>query len=132
MATTNNAVDFTKTFGAKPVAAKEALPKAEYWLNIGYGVDVQTEAGQEHRFVSLPMGIPLDTQTELSTKSSNAQFAQFQAARNDLHAQIMAVAETLKPGEDRILKLEIQLRRVNEDVAEATTENNAFARVLAL
>jgi hypothetical protein len=123
---------FTKTFGAKAPAAAGNKPKAQYWLNVGYSVDVQTEAGVEQRFVSLPTGIPLDTQEVLPTNSSNVDFAQFQAARNDLHDQIMALAGDLEPGEERTLKLEIQLRRVKVDKPVEMGESNVFVRKLSL
>lgn len=129
-------IDFNKTFGTNNVAAgkgsKADLPKAKFWLNIGYAVDVDTDQGVEHRFVSLPMGIPLDTQEALPTNSRNQDYAAFSAARNDLHEQIMAVAQGLAAGEERILNLQIQLRRVNDEAPSVSAENNQFARKLVL
>jgi hypothetical protein len=132
-------IEFGKTFGNNAPttvtgsSSKSDQPKAQLWLNIGYPVDIPVEGGgTEERFVSLPLGIPLDTQEHLPTNSRNEVFAQFQGARNDLLDQIMEAAKALKPGEDKLLNLSIQLRRVNEDAAPVAKENNMFARQLAL
>ena len=110
---------------------KEERPKSQFWLNIGYVAEGAGEEGED-RFVSLPAGIPLDTQEHVPTNSRNKDFAEFQAARNDLFDQIMALAGKLEPGEERLLKLQIQLRRVNEEQAVATDESNKFVRKLDL
>ena len=129
---------FPRAFGSKPagtaapVAGKQDQPKAQYWLNVGYPVTLDTDGGPEDRFVSLPLGIPLDTQEHFATNSRNELFAQFQGARNDLLDQIMEVAKTLEPGQDRILNLSIQLRRVNDEAPAPTNENNVFVRKLEL
>lgn len=129
------AIDFNKTFGTDkataPAASASNKPKAQLWLNIGYDSGVKDESG-ETRFVSLPVGIPVDTMEALPTNSRNKEYAQFNAARNNLHEQIMAVAAGLEAGESRILNLQIQLRRVNEDAPDVGTEDNAFAKTLTL
>lgn len=122
-------INFKETFGNnKGTTDRE---KAQFWLNIGYGSGVTDDNGEE-RFVSLPLGIPLDTQEHLATNSRNAEFAQFQAARNDLLDQIQDAAKSLAPGESRVLNLQIQLRRVNDEVADIKPEDNMFAKKLAL
>lgn len=131
-------LNFEHTFG-KPQAtnsSKDDRPKAQFWLNIGYPVTVKTEAGEEQRFVSLPTGIPLDTQEPLATNSRNAEYAAFQAARNNLHDQFMAVAAKLQPGEEKIIGLgdsglALQIRRVNTESAPVSTEQNPFVTALS-
>jgi hypothetical protein len=130
-------IDFTKAFPAAlnkssaPAANHSDKPKARYWLNIGYDSGVVDEDGQS-RFVSLPVGIPLDTQDRLPTNSRNKDFASFQAARNDLLDQLMELAGGLEPGEDKVLKLEVQLRRVNDEQPEASIASNKFVRKISL
>lgn len=131
-------LNFEHTFGKLQAnnSSKDDRPKAQFWLNIGYPVTVKTEAGEEQRFVSLPTGIPLDTQEPLATNSRNAEFAAFQAARNNLHDQFMAVAAKLQPGEDKIIGLgdsglALQIRRVNEESAPVSTEHNPFVAALS-
>lgn len=132
----DSGIDFAKTFGNnKPAAGssnKQDLPKAEFWLNLGYTADGIVEGEETPRFVSLPIGIPLDTQELLPTNSRNKVWGAFNAARNDLHEQLMAVAKQLEPGQERLVNLQIQLRRVNEEAPDASAENNEFVKQLAL
>lgn len=114
-----------------PAADRADLPKAQTWLNIGYEFG---EPGTEaYRFISPPMGIPLDTMKPIDIRSRNAEFAQFQAAQNDLLAQLQAEAAKLAPGESLVVRnpnspLCIQLRRVNDPVeAPAADASNPFA-----
>jgi hypothetical protein len=144
-------IDFSRTFGAQNNSGKAAAdastsradqPKAKIWLNVGYvvtGVPVSgaTDGSVEDRFVSLPVGIPLDTMEKLPTNSRNESFAQFQAARNSLYDQLMAAASTLKPGDDIVIGvdggLSIQLRHV-ADAREniVSTDANPFGIKLEL
>lgn len=129
------AINFKSQFGnqAAVSTAKEDKPKAEFWLNIGYPVEVGKGKDKETRFVSLPMGIPLDTQEHLPTNQRNVEFAAFQSARNGLLDQILEHAQKLNSGEDCVLNLQIQLRRVNEELEDIDpTAPNPFAMALQL
>lgn len=127
----NGPVDFKKTFGSKTAAAPTDRPKAQFWLNIGYDSGIEDDQGNP-RFVSLPQGIPLDGQEHLPTNSRNSEFAAFQSARNDLYDQLMQVAQSLAPGEEKIVNLAIQLRRVNEEAPAIAAADNPFARKIDL
>ena len=129
-------IDFNKpaslNLGARSNSTNDK-PKAQFWINVGYEVKVQTADNvEETRFVSLATGIPVDTQEKLATNSRNAEYAAFQHARNNLHDQIMAAAQKLAPGEERMLNLQIQLRRVNDEVEPASGDNNIFIRNVQL
>ena len=134
------AIAFSKTFGGlstnAPAPKQDDRPKAEFWMNIGYTIEVEIDDLLESRFVSLPTGIPLDTQDKLPTNSRNHNFASFQTARNDLLDQVMEVAKTLAPGEEKILGeaggLQVQIRRVNGEAPAIAAESNPFRRKLAL
>lgn len=126
------------TAGARP---NDDRPKAEFWMNIGYTSEIAVESEGEEtryekRFVSLPTGIPLDTQEKLQTNSRNQIFAAFQGARNDLLDQVMEVAKTLAPGEEKIIgeagELQIQIRRVNGEAPQVAADANPFRRQLTL
>jgi len=125
---------FGRTFGqAAPAAATTApqdRPKAQWWLNVGYEVDYPVEGGgTEKRLVSLPTGIPLDTQQPIKNNSRNPTYAEFIGARNNLLEELMAKAQTMKPGEVVEVPLMIQLRCVNdEENAPAAPEKNSFVR----
>lgn len=127
------AIDFTKKGAAQQAAttAKADLPKSKHWLNIGYSVAGAGEDGSD-MFVSLPYGIPLDAMEQVKTASKNADFHAFQCARNDLLAQLQEFAKGLKPGEEVIIELAVQLRHVNEEVADLPASENKFARTLQL
>lgn len=126
------AIDFKQfkqpTSKTSASSSKDERPKAEFWLNIGYPVDVETSEGTEARFVSLPVGIPVDTMEKLSVKSSNEEFSALQSARNDLLDQIMEAAQKLNSGEEVTLNLELRLRRINADKPAISPENNPFVR----
>ena len=131
--------NFRDAFGGAVGAGtnRQDLPKAQTWLNVGYVKQVpsvEDPSKMEDIFVSLPVGIPLDTQEAINITSRNARFASFQSARNDLLTQIQAEAAKLQPGEEKIIGLGgksplcIQLRRVNEAAeAPAADESNVFA-----
>lgn len=112
-------------------ANKADLPKAQFWLNFGY---IQGEGTENETFVSLPMGIPLDTMDPVRVPNNpNTEFAQLQAARNNMLEQFIELASVLEPGAYHIIRTEgdlaIQIRRVaTEQEAPATDESNPFAR----
>jgi hypothetical protein len=126
-------IDMARTFGSRFGITDQSntgngwqdMPKANVWLNIGV-----TTGDETYPFVSLPMGIPLDTMSELPVRG-NAEFRQFTAARNDLLAQLKAAANALEPGSDMIIELDgglaIQIRRVAEEQAAPAPEENRFA-----
>lgn len=120
---------FSKTFGASnnnAAASNSDRPKAKFWLNIGYTAG----EGEDSKFISLPTGIPLDTQEPLSTKSSNEDFRAMRCAQNDLLEQLIAFAEGLEPGAEGIIQLQVQLRRVKEEAAPIAADENKYARKL--
>ena len=123
----SNTANAAGTLNAAPAAP--AKPKATLWLNAGYTTTVVVDGVQEERFVNLPMGMPVDTMELLPTNSRNAEFAQLRMAQNDLLNQIMELGKSLAPGEAKTINLELQLRRVNEDVAPVPNGENPFARI---
>lgn len=125
-----------QTTVAKPGAAADK-PKATLWLNIGYHVPVITTAAdgtqvQENRFVSLPVGIPVDTMQMLPETSQNQGFAAFQAARNELLKLVIAAGAGLGDGEERPIALELQLRKVSAPSAPIPSAVNPFIKPLVL
>ena len=127
------AIDFTKKGAAQQAAGtnKADLPKSKFWLNIGFVAEGANEDSSD-AFVSLPYGIPLDSMEPVKTASKNADFHAFQCARNDLLSQLQEYAKTLQPGEEVIIELQVQLRHVNEEVADVPATENRFARKLQL
>lgn len=127
-------IDFIpKKFGSSTANAAptgDDRPKAEFWINLGYESDVINEDTGKPIFISLPQGIPLDTQEHLPTNMSNAQFAAMRAAQNDLLDQLTAHAKHLQPGEDTFITLQVQVRRVKAPSAPINPDNNPLVRKL--
>ena len=90
----------------------EEKVKSQLWVNVGYSIEVEGE----QVFVSIPMGIPVDSIKELPTNTRNAEFNLLNQARNQLLADITAASEDLESGESHVLELEVQLRRIDKEV----------------
>jgi len=90
----------------------EEKVKSQLWVNVGYSIEVEGE----QVFVSIPMGIPVDSVKELPTNTRNAEFNLLNQARNQLLADITAASEDLEGGESHVLELEVQLRRIDKEV----------------
>lgn len=118
---------FGKSNAAASSANKESKPKAQFWLNIGYTAN---EGTAEEKFISLPTGIPLDTQEALATNSSNEDFRAMRCAQNDLLEQLTAFAEKLEPGQEGIIQLQVQLRRVKAVAEDIKPDENKYGRSL--
>lgn len=113
----------------KPAAGKTDKPKAQFWLNIGY---TALEGTDDEKFISLPVGIPLDTQEPLPTNMSNEDFRAMRCAQNDLLAQLLAGAAQLEPGQETTINLQVQLRRVKGEAAPIAAGENKYALNLNL
>lgn len=118
----------TLKFGAKATAAKSAIVeekvKSQLWVNVGYSIEVEGESV----FVSIPMGIPVDSVKELPTNTRNSEFNMLNQARNQLLADIVAASEDLESGESHVLELEVQLRRIDKEVDPIPAGSNPFLR----
>lgn len=103
------------------------LPKAEYWLNLGFYVPVLNEEKShaegkkvfDEVFISLPKGLVLDdimTHAKITDKSG--VLVKNKAA---IYNKIATVMESLEPGQTKdIMSIVGQIRRVSNE-AENTT-----------
>ena len=125
-----SAPTFAGRFGMLTAGADASndRPEAEVWMNIGY------ETGdKEYPLVTLPFGIPVDTQTPMKNNSRNPKYAAFVDARNDLLEQIQKMASELAPGDETIIGgleggLVIQLRRRAGPAEAVPADENPFVR----
>ncbi len=84
---------------------------------------------KENRFISIPVGIPLDTQKPINITSRNAVMSEMQAAQNQLLTELQELAAGMDAGGEVMIDLQLQLRRVNDKVEAPTiTEASPFAR----
>lgn len=132
-------LDFNRTNSAPQASGRsnarqgDDRPSATRWLNIGVPIErtVTDAAGVTSTvedFVSLPIGVALDTMQPNELKGSNDDYLKRMVAGNDMLEQLKQFAATLQPGETRVLNLSVQLRAVNGPVAApAADTNNAYS-----
>lgn len=106
-------------------------PEAEFWLNVGLPANSVVPGEAEPRFISLPMGLPLDTMKPAKVSGSNELYRQLQTAKNDLWEQLMRASSRLQPGQEMELPLVVRVRRVKQDVP-VQTNGSPFGFTLAL
>ena len=101
----------------RPVDANgNPLPQAKLWLNVGY------MAGD--RFISLPLGTPIDTMQPRELRGSSQDFLKLVTAQNKLLEGLQGMIETLNPGDEIDLpNLIVKIRRTQGEVA-VEGENN--------
>lgn len=122
-------VDLKRTgSGGGRNAPKEEREPTQFWINVGYEAN--------GKFVSLPLGIPLDSLPEIKVpgpQTKNPEFRQLQQARRMLHEQVKKLMETLEPGDEGLLpKLQVQIRRIEKNENVPMTEEEAAANPFAL
>ena len=129
------AIDFAERFATgastrnqRRSGNQDDRPEAQFWLNIGY----ETEGNEDGNFtfVSLPTGIALDTQEPANVNVNNEDMADFRNSQNDLLSQLLAYAGDMEPGEERIIKLSVQLRRKKDKAAPKDINKSKFAKKL--
>jgi hypothetical protein len=142
-------IDFSKKFTAPAAGSgnivanggnnrdKADLPKAQFWLNLGYSVPViynnpDGTSSEATRFTSLPFGLQLDTMSKLAVNKGSEEYVMARTASNQLHDDVMAAVADMKPGEARIIQLEVEVRRVKEDAAVIEPASNPFIRKIQL
>lgn len=112
------------SIGANTLAAilsggtqQEAAPeraKSKMWLNIGVAVPGAGEDGAD-LFVSLPVGVPLDTMKALKARGGNTKWNQLVGAKNHLLEQLQTAGASLEAGAHLDLpQLTVRLQYVTE------------------
>lgn len=126
-----NAIIRRATLAHSTPKAEASKPEpAMLWINVGYTV---TGPDGTPKFVSLPLGIPLDQCRPVKTNSSNEDWSMFQQARNDLLEQLVEFGLSLPKGEPAPIDLEVQIRHVSSeaDVAPVSPDANPYTRKFA-
>ena len=104
--------------GPRLDANGQPLPESKLWLNLGYT--------KNDKFISLPLGLAIDTMEPQVARGQNVEFNKQVAAQNGLLKALQDAGFKLEPGETQTIVLECQLRRVNEKM-EIADEDNEFA-----
>lgn len=102
-------------------AAGDELPESKGWINIGYVKALPDAMGNMvKRFINLASGIPVDSIPVFKASPTN----KLRHEQNHLGALVKDELEQMQPGEERILHLEVRLRRVYDqsEIALQTEE----------
>lgn len=103
--------------------AADDKPKAQVYANIG----IETNH-PKYPFMSLPFGVPVDTQQPKQVRGNDADFVNFTHGQNELLEWLQAEAAKLQPGESVILTgLTVELRRSKGDTVTPATADNPFS-----
>lgn len=135
-------VDRKAAFGlnnAQPLGARrngakeEEFVASEYWVNLGYNVDLENEQGEtSSEFIRLNRGIPLDHVKQVQTNSSNDFFFMKASAQNAFLGDFREACKALQPGESKFIEgpsgLVIELHRVKAQREAVKTDENPFVR----
>lgn len=113
---------FKRTSDTTNNNSKNDRPDPSVWLNIGY-TSVDEETGEE-TFVSLPLGIGLDTMKPRDiTARMGEDFRQLLEGKNKLLEMLQRYVADFEPGQEEIIgDLQIQVRRVEETTPEVSEE----------
>lgn len=104
----------------------EERPQATLWLNVGLNIPVQQEDGtMVDTFISLPVGIPLDTTEPMVMRGSNRDWLNIVQVKNALLEFAQKTAAACEPGTGIIAEnLQVQFfRKGNAAKASDPAEN---------
>lgn len=114
---------------------KPEFKKSTLWINVGYYEYLTNEeTGEEEQvFVSLPVGIPLDSMKP-AMSVSNKRLAQIRDAQNKLLDAIQQYGlQNLEPGESKALpNFSIEIRKVAGEAHIEEGENPLTANLAKL
>lgn len=99
-------------FGKKNETKEQ--PDTQFWLNVG----LMRGEGDQRKLVSLPGGIALDrliARKIPSSETKNQDFRNLRIAEAQLWEKFQSIMNSLKPGERRVLKLDVEIYRIKEN-----------------
>jgi hypothetical protein len=108
-------------------------PKAQVWANLGVTLPMKQEDGtMKDTFISAPKGVPFDTMEPMTARGNNVENNQKVEIGNLFmeHWQEWA-EENLAAGEAKVVTIEVELRRVNEQGTAGTTASGAKNPMIA-
>lgn len=108
------------------VEAPTKKPSSQIWLNIGFNVQgVDADGKPTSTFVSLPVGLPLDSMEPMSAKGKNPDWLALVAGKNALLAHVKGATTALEPGAGIVLEgLTVQAYRRNEESVPTGSNEN--------
>ena len=114
---------------ANSYGPKSDKPQAQIYLNVGVEIDVTNpDTGEtESVFMSLPLGIAIDTMNEADIRGSD-NWKLMSAAKNELLRFFKAEGDALQPGEEKFFEgMRLQLKRRGDSVPVPADQNPFIA-----
>lgn len=102
---------------------------SDFWLNIGCTID-----GTDGKpvFVSLPQGLALDDMKPQAIKGNNQDWIHLAQTKNALLEAVQNAAGGLKPGERKVIDLQVEIyRRAEPEQKGSTSDNPLLASLTA-
>ena len=132
MATVNSSNLFRPTAAPAAAPAAEDRPKSMLWANIGYYTPmVNAEGVTENVFISVPVGIPLDTMKPVSVPRPEGFFKDLRSAQNQLLTGLQEMISQIPAGDNAVIpELQVQIVHVND--APIVESNNIVAPKFSL
>jgi hypothetical protein len=96
-------------------AGKAKMEAARYWINVGIE--------RNGKFLSLPLGIPLDKLKAKPVPSTPGDFHNLRQAEAELWSEIEMLKASLSPGQEVDLDLTVRIRMTAEKEEKETAEN---------
>ena len=116
---------------SKPASENNEREKAKVWLNVGVNLPGAGEDGGD-LFISLPVGIPLDTMKPQEVRGNKASWIQLVQAKNGLLDMLQKAATGLEPGSNEILpQLSVQILRVGQPEQVGDEASNPLLAALS-
>jgi len=112
---------------------RDERPQAQVWVNIGKTLPVEQPDGtMKPTFISLPVGIPLDTTEPMPVRGNSKAWANQVAVKNAILKFLQEVGTGLEAGEGELIEgLEIQVYRRNTAQSEPSADENPLMAALA-
>lgn len=123
----------TGSNGSNSAPNGEARPQATLWLNVGLNIPVQQEDGTVvDTFVSLPVGIPLDTTEPMAMRGSNRDWLNIVQVKNALLEFAQKTAASAEPGTGIIWEnVQVQLFKKGEPAKASDPSQNPLMQNMA-
>ena len=111
--------------------AADEKPKSRLWANVGVLTKALDDKG-EPIFISLPVGLPIDTMKPIKPRGNNAKWLQLVGAKNSLLEEVQKLGAELPDGGHIDIPLTIRLQHVSEQNGDGDqSDNNPLMAALA-
>lgn len=107
--------------------SKDEKKEAEIYLNPG--LEMTNPVTGEKQFVSLPWGVPVDTQSFKVKNTSDDGYNAMQMLKSNLLEGLQARAAQLAPEEEIIIPLQLVMRRRKAPVSKQEVESAGAAQL---